>query len=388
MTNYTILHEGFDGLDVAFKVHVPADAMARLAEAKTKAQENRAPEPVKIGPVHLLVLSKGGQGGYAYSCDTGDYGAIWNFKENLENGDEWGIRCSMKSLPLALHGIAGARAHMNAVLSALGLDPAYVEVSISRIDFCTDFLAPGFILDPGAFVLPARTKKKARHEAGSQSDFDVHSVAGRITYVRAGNVRRRQIVVYDKALDVTEKRKVAWWPIWNAALERAGRPPLDPAEHKKETVWRCEVRLGKDALVNRTRKVRSFEDLEQALGKLLGDTIKDMRLTLPCGDTNPSRWPLHPMWRGFQDCVRTHVPIIADDELVEEITVLILAQRREMIGKQIAGLGITYAALNNPLEEEISAIVAAVARDIEERFRSDPQGYHKKLRRALGRYAL
>src|SRR6056297_1703751 len=118
-----VVHKGFDGLDISFQAQTPQEVAGHLEAAKAAAQADRGnPQPLEINGDCMLVTETGAKGGYQCRADTGDFGATWMFKQPNPS-DPWGIRVSMKSLPLAIDGLAGAREQIEAFLDALGSGP-------------------------------------------------------------------------------------------------------------------------------------------------------------------------------------------------------------------------------------------------------------------------
>ena len=114
---------------------------------------------------------------------------------------------------------------------------------------------------------------------------------------------RRQVIVYDKRLEVIQQKKPAWWKIWNESLRQAGLPPMDPSDRGLSQVWRVELRAGKTHLKDKW-KIRNFFDLEDRLGDLYAATLDEVRYAQPTGDGNRSRWPEDPIWQTVRSIVR------------------------------------------------------------------------------------
>jgi len=69
------------------------------------------------------------------------------------------------------------------------------------------------------------------------------SSGARVVGLRAGAIANRQLVIYDKCAEITQQNKMAWLPIWNAALEAKDKPPIDLTDRTTSQVWRFEMRL-------------------------------------------------------------------------------------------------------------------------------------------------
>ena len=63
MTEPILLHQGFDNLDMAYRVQLPADLRNKLAAAKASAIEERRAVPLTYAGRTFLVEGHGGKGG-------------------------------------------------------------------------------------------------------------------------------------------------------------------------------------------------------------------------------------------------------------------------------------------------------------------------------------
>ena len=115
-------------------------------------------------------------------------------------------------------------------------------VSIGRVDFAVDILAPEFDLEPEHFIMHARSRRKTFADL---EQMQTHGPSGRFKSVTIGKQPGRQVIVYDKRKEVLSKRTVEWPIIWNRNLEKMGLPELDLVDRAKSQVWRVELRMGK-----------------------------------------------------------------------------------------------------------------------------------------------
>ncbi|RKQ64138.1 hypothetical protein, partial [Oceanibaculum indicum] len=152
-----IIYQGFDGLDLSVSCNIPHDFADRLERAQEEAQKIKEPALLDHRGVTMKVAETGARGGYAFRCETD--GAIWFFKRPNPN-DPWGVRVSLHSRTLALYGLGGARKVLFDTLESLGIPVAGNGVSIGRVDYAIDFLAPGFVLEADHFVTHSRTRRK------------------------------------------------------------------------------------------------------------------------------------------------------------------------------------------------------------------------------------
>jgi len=297
-----VLHAGFDGLDVALKARPGPELVEFLEEAKAFAEEFRQDVATAFNGLRLSVGATGARGGYAYRFDTGPMGATWFAKKPKEK-DPWGIRLSVKSRPLALLGLERVRADIDAACHSLGLRYPADGVSIGRVDFAVDILAPDFALDPTGFVIHARTNRKAHTDL---MEMETNGPSGRYTSVTLGKMPGRQVILYDKREEVRKKRKPEWPLIWNEALGRLGLPHLDLDDRATSTVWRAELRLGKDGL-RQKHDIRGWGAFHDHLQGEMNRLADDVTYRLPGTDSNRSRWALHPIWQVAQRAVATQL---------------------------------------------------------------------------------
>lgn len=370
-----LLYQGFDGLDVAFAGQLPGDLAKAMELAKREAADKHRPEVFAWKGIRLAVDESGGKGGYAYRCDTGPDGAVWFFKRPKMT-DAWGVRVSVKSLALALHGIHGVRQQLHDFLEALGTVKMAAEpVSLGRVDYAVDLQLPGFELRPDAFVMHSRCTRADNREAA----VECHGLSGRYTGVRVGKMPGRQVAVYDKRADVIAKRKVYWWEIWNARLAKVGQPAMDWRERETSQVWRFELRAGKSHLKERWR-ITTWEDFDTKVGDMLRQAARDVRYVVPVRDRNRTRWPEHPAWRAVAEALEADLFEMQSDASPQRIKEVVAAQQREMLRAQVIGCMASYAACGAPQQIEDAAEAAKwSAATFREWLQSDPEGYAEKI---------
>ncbi len=334
-----VVHKGFDGLDISFQAQTPLDVANRLEAAKAAAQADRGnPQPLEINGKRMLVAETGAKGGYQYRVDTGDFGATWKFKQPNPN-DPWGIGVSMKSLPLALDGLFGAREQIEAFLDALDIVVPPNGVAIGRVDFAVDILDPEFELVADHFS----NKEGASFTTYQEPCETRHGSGKRYTGITFGKMPGRQVQFYSKRADVLKKRKVEWWPIWNRSLARLDHAPLDASEPDESNVWRAEFRAGKKELTKRWN-IRTWEDLYARAGDVMRRLSEWATYRTPSRtDTNASRWPLDPIWELAQQALRDDLIDLTSEVQPEEIKRVITDEYLRMIEGQIDGLVVNWA---------------------------------------------
>ncbi len=89
--------------------------------------------------------------------------------------------------------------------------------------------------------------------------------------------------VYDKVAEIEQQSGKHWlFDLWGT----------------NEGVWRCEFQIRGERL--REAGIATVQQLRAYLPSLVRHLARQhTTLRMPTGDTNRSRWPLHPMWRGL-----------------------------------------------------------------------------------------
>jgi hypothetical protein len=376
-----ILHTGFDGIDLAIKTTAPTELVLFLEEGKAAAQDMLSDVWGKYAGFMVQTGQTGKRGGYAFTFRIDGFGAVW-FAKKPRAKDPWGLYVSIGSRELALHGLGKTRENLTALCDELGFRLPLDGISINRVDFAVDILAPGFVLKPDAFVFHSRTNRKVISEFET---VEMNGRSGRTTSVTIGKMPGRQVIVYDKREEVLKRRKHEWPLIWNANLEAVGLPSLDMADQSKSQVWRIELRLGKEALRSR-HDIRGWGSLYEHLQAEMNQLVQDVTLHVPSGDSNRSRWPLHPLWPMGQEVVATrlfeHEPRVPPD-MVREVD---LREKQLEILKLIASLSVTLAYLEGRQPDVFETFLARLPIRILKFLDQHPRGVQQRFSEAALKY--
>lgn len=236
-----------------------------LAQQKEAIRQSRKrdPLPVVIGNMEFFLHPYGSSSGYPLIISNRDF-KIEMGELNMPN---FFVTFSSEALwresAFALH-----EKFMNWVRSA-GYEKLKDE-TLSRVDFCFDYKLPEIDFNEDSFV--SYSKKDSKHrECGKVQTFTI----GR------GDIVLR---IYDKVAEINQQSDKVWfYTLWG----------------EKEDVWRIEWQVRKSIL--RNFGISSFDNLKERQGNLLNhlayehDTLK-----IANGDSNRSRWPLHPLWKDLQ----------------------------------------------------------------------------------------
>lgn len=373
-----LIYQNFDGLDVSFQGALPDLLLQQLAEAKERAQLQKKDAYLELGPnkLRVLVAEAGAKGGYRYRFDTGPDGEIW-FIAHSTKYDAWNIRVSVKSLALALYGYAGVKERIYSKLKwlqAAGSEPNETGLleRISRLDYCFDFATKEpFQPNPTNFIAHQRCKKHCYGEQGPITLYN-NSSGGFIHTLRVGEMPGRQATIYNKSLEIKARSKNYWLEIWGLAKDDS------------RTIWRIEVRAGKDELDK--WNLKRFIDFENRVGDVITDILKAIRYTLPNGDSNRARWPLASFWRECIDRVSEVLqPHICNGErgkIMQDARLEVLDRYR----RSIAGSLIGYTAASDRDISEIEEVMQEFSHEIIEMCTENPEKIREKFKNAEDKF--
>lgn len=334
-----LIYKGFDNLDLAFKCSIAPNFMTTLEEKQIEARETRQDAPLEYNGMRMFVSESGARGGYAFKVSTGQEGGHWVFKRPSRS-DPWGIRVSVRALPLMLYGLGAVRADLYTFLERIGCTVPDAAESIARVDYAMDFLIPEFAPEPNHFVMHSHSNRKDHIE--DISELVRNGRSGRVTSVTVGKMPGRQVIVYDKRAEVIASQKKQMFTVWNANLKAMGEPTLNVSEIANAGIWRVEVRAGKDDLKKRWN-ASTWAKLDDIMGDIFCATMDAIRYTAPTDDTNRSRWPNHALWSAARDILAGdlhEMMCYAEPDKVREV---IRDEHAAMLWKQTLGLAITYA---------------------------------------------
>jgi len=410
LPDMTILHKGFDTIALSIKAALTPEFQAFLESEQSRAKTDNASVLCSYGGVDFHLKHHGGAG-YKFLLDGGPDGASWAFKRPHPK-DPWGIRISIGSRFLALNGLGRAKAHSEDTLAAWGIRFQAEDVSIARVDFCVDVLAPKFTLDPDQFVMHSGT---GRRDHIVNPDLAVNGKSGRVTSVTVGKMPNRQVIAYDKRAEVIARSKTYWWAIWNDTLRKAGLPRLhyntvrgkhgsgdgydtlpyvgdsqhliDAADPEISRIWRIEFRAGKNCLKD-TWGIRTWAQLFDTFGDLVRHTGEVVRYTALNGDPNRSRWPNHLLWEivcAEMNDDLTEMRSGADPNPLKEVH---KETHISMILGQAYGLQLTLGALNGVELDDLPSFIDDTAETFKDKLRTEPEDSAKKLQSAKDRYVF
>ncbi|MGB0497540.1 MAG: hypothetical protein ACPGID_04315 [Rubricella sp.] len=395
-----VVHRGFDTLTLAIKASIGPELLSFLEAEKEAAEAERETRLITYGGQDFHLRPYGGNG-YSFILQAGRDGASWFFKKPNRK-DPWGTRVSVGSFFLANRGLGAAKAHIERTLDRLGIRYQPDDVSIARVDFCVDILAPHFVLDPDCFVMHSGTR---RRDFLDGEPVAVNGKSGRVTSVTVGRPSARQVIVYDKRAEVIGRQKAYWWEIWNGNLAARGenlrigpksscaslrgdKKSQNGVKNPPDRVWRIEFRAGKDVLRGRWN-IRTWADLFDRYGDLCRSTGELIRYCDPRGsDKNRSRWPNHPIWDIA--CAEINDDLLemrsgCDPAVLKEVDRM---QHISLILRNIVGNGVTLAALEGQEPDELPDWFLALGERMRDTVEDDPERAAMHLAKAKERYVF
>jgi len=378
MSEFRIVHQGFDKLDVAFTGGLSGDLFPLLNALKEKAQRENEAQLAELGPAAhpVHVHDRGMRGGYAFRLNTGPLGANFFVKENF-NLTEWNLFMASQAEGLLAFGLNSYFTHCRAELRAMG---ATVNLeSVNRVDYAVDFACPRLDLRPEQFVCPPRTKSRVFYGDGQYHDDlapVVLTCGRRVESVTIGRMPGRQLIVYNKGAEALQRNKRYWFERWG----------LDP-RHSDIEVWRAELRAGKHHL-KEDYGLSKYSDLEDSIGDVFKKMIRDIRyLSDERSDSNVTRAGVHPFWSALEAAIASGLNRnqsgLAPGRIIE-------IERQALLDRcadNIAGNALSYAGARGLSVHEVgSDLPAVVAAILRARFDQCPQKVQEKLERVRKRY--
>jgi hypothetical protein len=281
MTPPIVIYDGFDGLDLSYRVRLPDEFVLALRDAKARAGRKASAVPLTYRDQVMMAGQTGSRGGYAYSVDTGEMGGKWFFRDRSNLTNLWGARVSARSLAVALRGPVGLKREFDAFLSDLGCNVGPADCFVTRADYAVDMLAPGFEPVVEHFVRHRSTRWE-KFEAAKE--FGTYRTSG----VLLGRMPNRELNVYLKTLEIAVRKKPYLFDIWRASIASRGLGNIELLANSP--IWRFELRAGRKAL-EFSCGLRSWAEFTRLAPRVLLDVHKRIRHASPTSDSNRSRWP-------------------------------------------------------------------------------------------------
>jgi hypothetical protein len=283
---------------------------------------------------------------------------------------------------LATEGLEGARNYFFQAMEALKVRFHPDQMRVSRVDFAVDFLAPWFVPDVDALLLPARTSKREFREQDSSQRFFANT---EVTGITCGHVSNRQLVIYDKRAEVIGKRKYGWLTIWNHSRAQAGLPQIDLKVRDLSRVWRFENRVGSKCL-RRRWEIKGWADLDATIGDVFNESLDKMRYVQPQIDRNRSRWPDDELWTILRGVYEANLAGYRSGVVPSEVKEVNRAEHQRMLDQNITGNLIARAVSSGVNADGFWAFVGAQTTELKRMAEDHRMTLDQRFAKAEGKY--
>ncbi len=266
-----LLLHGLDTLEVAFYLDV---RRSKLDFIELEAEQQRAKETARDSFVEIALgtetfaLAAYGRFPYRYVLSNEE------FEVRLAEFMRPACLVRFSSKGLWTFGVKALVERFKAWCQSMSLTAPRGEV-VSRADWAFDYPLPAVDFELHHFVTLA-AKDSVWREHGAVQTFQIG---------------RDQVVVrvYDKVAEIGQSSgKTFLFELWDRDSE----------------VWRIEFQIRGERL--KEGGIRTLDDLASLQNDLLRQLAGNhTTLRRPTGNTNRSRWPLHPLWQAVQDDIST-----------------------------------------------------------------------------------
>ena len=289
-----LVAHGFDTMVEVYKTKIPFELKDKLTDKRNECADR------DTGKAEGLSLKFGGQ-----EFQINPYrakGVEFIIKNEYFTIDfmytEWNIKVTFHPPVLWEMGIIKAREFLLSFLLKEVRPDGDDWARVSTVHYAFDFHAPAFDneMQPtllNSFVCVSGVKKRVM----GKMDFDFWMNGARGETLTLGTKKSLQLQIYNKTKEIKEFSGKYWmYDLW-----AQGGLVVDP--NNPPTIWRVEIRFGKEHLKNRDKSdMRRFECLVPYIFELCVHALECRRLTVPnYKDRNKSRWPMHPLWTAIFD---------------------------------------------------------------------------------------
>ncbi|MEQ9490195.1 MAG: hypothetical protein RIM72_14510 [Alphaproteobacteria bacterium] len=270
-SEFACLLYGIDSLYVGYNLDrlesvLDFDELAFLKEKASRSRGMKKAE-ITIGTETFIVQPRGN---YPYTWALTNSAFTISLSENMSPN----TYVQFRSEALWTDGVESLEERLRSWFKSAGMS-LYQSEKVSRVDWSFDFKVsePDF---------------HKEHFASRCQKFSMHGGSNRIQTIQLGK-GDTVIRLYDKVAEIEEVSKKAWfYRLWN----------------RDRDVWRLEFQIRGQRL--KESGIRSLADLADYQWDLLRELATNhTRLLQPTGDTNKSRWPLHPIWVELQRLIES-----------------------------------------------------------------------------------
>ena len=267
----SFLISGHDTVEVAYYLHagnettLDFDQLVGIKES-LKSSKSRNPTLVRLGSEEFLLASHGTRSGYPLLLENESF----TLQAGASNQPSFFV--TYRSIALWHLGLEALHERFLEWARSVGLVVMQPE-TVSRMDYAFDYHLTELDFDEDNFVT-GFVKDNQHRKNGTVQTFRLGQ----------GNLVLR---VYNKSDEIIESSSKTWlYELWG----------------RDSDVWRVEWQARKEWL--RDYGIKTVSNLQERQGDLLTDLVNDhTKLCIKSGDTNRSRWLLHPLWMDLQEQV-------------------------------------------------------------------------------------
>jgi hypothetical protein len=262
---------GHDTIEVAYYLRAGRDTtfdFDRLIGLRDSLKESKSRNPylVKLGSEEFLLASHGTRSGYPLLLENE------SFSVQCGQFNQPSFFVTFRSIALWHIGLDALHERFLDWADSVGLAVAQAE-KVSRMDYAFDYHLPELDFDEDNFV----------------TDFVKDNQHRKNRTVQTFRMGQGDLVLrcYNKSDEIIESSSKTWlYEMWG----------------RETDVWRIEWQARKEWL--REYGIKTISDLNANQGGLLQSLVNDhTKLCIKSGDSNRSRWLLHPLWMDLQEQV-------------------------------------------------------------------------------------
>ncbi len=283
-----LVAQGWDGVQEAYAVK-PLPHFTKLLEdtqaaAKKLKSDGSGQVQLELNDERMNACAFGAKGGFTFRLENDDF-LVFIGSENRD------FTLTVKYLSAGLweHGLKALRDRVEAMLKGYALQTQEDAVRTTRADWCFDMYSPQFREE----FTHAMSGNMVAHSGVKKNDhllLNMWTCGFKGETLTAGKLPGAQIQLYDKTKEIDDKSGKTWmYDIWAAGMD--GEWPWD---NRPDSVFRLEVRMGRDFLKDRNMNRPNL--INDNLPALVTEIIYTRRLCVPSEDQNRTRWPMHPLW--------------------------------------------------------------------------------------------
>jgi len=266
-----LLISGHDTVEVAYYLRVGKEATLDFDQLvgireSLRSSKSRNPALVRLGSEEFLMASHGTRSGYPLLLENESF----SVQAGASNQPSFFV--TYRSIALWHLGLNVLHERFLGWARSVGLEVMQPEV-VSRMDYAFDYHLAELDFDEDNFVTGFIKDNQHRKNRTVQT-----------FRLGQGDLVLR---VYNKSDEITESSSKTWlYELWG----------------RDSDVWRIEWQARKEWL--RDYGIKTVSDLQEKQGDLLTYLVNDhTKLCIKSGDTNRSRWNLHPLWVDLQEQV-------------------------------------------------------------------------------------